>query len=78
MENYRGYRLSESNGKLYPFKARPYDDADYYYAVSQDGGNSWIVAHCGKRIKTVCCDFCGVVDTLEELNANIKPRMCHN
>ena len=77
MEKYKGYHLREHNGKLYPFKARPYDDANYYYAVSENG-ESWVIAYNGKRIKTAYCDFFGVVDILEDLNANIKPIMCHN
>lgn len=75
---YKHYKLRESNGRLYPFKARPYDDANYYYALSTDGGNTWIIAFDGKKHKTIIGDWKKAVDLLEELNANIKPKMIYD
>lgn len=76
-ETYKMYTLHESNGRLYPFKPRPYDDANYYYALSDDG-ITWVVAYNGKKHKTITGDWKQAVDLLEELNKDIKPRMCHN
>lgn len=77
-KQYKRYELHESNGVQYPFKARPYDDADYYYAQSRDGGKTWIIAFKGKVQKTITGTWQDAVDVLEELNAPIRPRMCYN
>lgn len=77
-EKYKMYELREGNSTLYPFKARPYDDASYYYALSRDGGKNWIIAIDGKQHFVIKGDWKKAVDWLETLNAKIKPRMCHN
>lgn len=74
---YKGYILRESNSLKYPFKARPYDDADYYYAKSVDGVH-WIIGYKGKCHMNMNGNFEDVVDLLERLNKNIKPKMSHD
>ena len=73
----KGYVLKESNGIKYPFKARPYDDADYYYANSTDG-TYWTIGYKGKRHSNINGQFEDVVNLLESLNKDIRPKMCHN
>ena len=77
MEGYKGYTLRESNGSFYPSKPRPYDVSDYYYASSLDC-TSWTIGYKGKFHSSINGNFHDVVDCLEKLNKNIKPRMCHN
>ena len=77
-DQYKYYSLHESNGIFYPFKARPYDDANYFYALSRDSGNTWVIAFDGKRHTTITGDWKKAVDLLEKLNKDIKPRICHN
>jgi hypothetical protein len=77
-EQYKNHELRQANGVMYPFKARPYDDANYYYAVSRDGGKNWIIARDGKRCFLVSGDWKKAVDWLENLNSKIQPKMCHN
>ena len=77
-KEYKGYELHENNGILYPFKARPYDDADYYYAISRDGGKHWVIAFRGKQCVFVTGDWKKAVNWLETLNAKIKPKMLYD
>lgn len=77
MEKYKGYELCITNGIYHPFKARPYDDADYYYAKSTNG-TQWTIGYKGKHHMSIRGHFHDVVDLLEKLNKDIKPRMCHN
>lgn len=74
---YKGYFLHSSKGVVYPFKARPYDEAEYYTATSKDG-QSWNIQKGGRHIRVIVGDFYEVVDCLETLNVNIAPRICHN
>ena len=77
MKEYKGYVLRKSNGLQYPFKARPYDNADYYCASSLDG-RSWIIKYKGKHQVSIKGRFEDAVDLLEKLNKDIKPIICHN
>lgn len=77
MKKYKNYILREANGVQYPFKPRPYDNADYYYAKSYDG-SLWIIGYKGKKYSEFKGSFEDVVDYLENLNTYIKPKMCYN
>lgn len=74
---YKGYSLRESGDVKYLFKARPYDEAEYYTAQSQDKIN-WRIIRGGKKLMEKTCDFHTIVDIVDSLNSSIKPRMCHN
>lgn len=74
---YKGYFLRTSDSGKYLFKARPYDEAEYYTAKSSDGEN-WLVTKSGRELMERVCDFHTIVDIVDSLNASIKPRMCHN
>lgn len=86
MENYKGYKLNYyPKCEQYPmhdnrystFKARPYDDAEYYWAYTYDKEH-WCVVYDGKLIdKNFVGTFENVVDFIEERNKNIKPRIVH-
>ena len=85
MENYKGYELHyypkceqypTHDNKYTTFKARPYDDADYYWAYSYDKEN-WTIVFKGKVIQRLNGKFEDVVDVIEEQNKNIKPCMVH-
>lgn len=76
-QEYKGYELHESNGIQYPFKARPYDDADYYYAQSTNG-IFWRIGYKGRLQRIINGTFEQVVDVLEDLNKNIEPKMLYN
>ena len=76
-EEYKGYILREVNGVKYPFKPRPYDDADYYYAGSGDG-KRWTIYFKGKYHYSINGNFYDIVDQLERLNQNINPKMIYN
>lgn len=74
---YKGYKLRKANdGSVYPFKARPYDEANYYYAKSLDEQH-WTIGHKGKPHSEVIGSFQDIVDRLEDLNKDIRPQMCH-
>lgn len=85
-EIYNGYKLQfyPKNGKLThfdrdrycTFKARPYDDADYYWAYTYDKTN-WVVVYKGKITQRFVGTFHKVVDLIESRNQNIKPIMVH-
>lgn len=78
-EEYRGYVLRKpSDDFWYPFKARPYDEASYYRAVSTDGGKTWLIRRKSRTESTVTGTWREAVDMLVELNANIEPMICHN
>ena len=85
MEDYKGYKLNyypkceqypTHDNRYQTFKARPYDDADYYWAYTYDKEN-WKVILKGKMIKQFKGGFKEVVDFIEEKNKDIKPRMIH-
>ena len=77
MEEYKRYILREVNGVKYPFKPRPYDDADYYHAKSCDG-KRWTIYFKGKYLYSINGNFYDIVDQLERLNQNINSKIIHN
>ena len=86
MENYKGYELHyypkcerylTHDNRYTTFKARPYDDADYYWAYTYDK-ECWNIVYKGKRMDGVFVGtFEEVVDLIEEKNKNIKQKMIH-
>ena len=58
------------------FKARPYDDAKYWWAYSHDK-QTWYIVFDGKRQHTFNGTFESVVDIIEEENKKIKSKMIH-
>ena len=79
MRNYKGYELHyypNRDNKYQTFKARPYDDAEYYWAYTYDQAN-WKVVYKGKVIQQFQGTFEKVIDLIEEQNKNIKARMVH-
>ena len=85
MENYKGYKLNYypkceqypmHDNRYQTFKARPYDDADYYWAYTYDKEN-WKIIFKGKVVKEFNGTFEQVVDFIEEQNVNIKQKIIH-
>lgn len=84
MENYKGYKLnyypkSEHaawDNRYQTFKARPYDDADYYWAYTYDK-ESWTIVYKGKVVQRLNGSFEMVVDLIEDQNKNIKQQIVH-
>ena len=85
MEKYKGYELNyypkceeypTHDNSYQTFKARPYDEAEYYWAYSYDKEN-WIVVYNRKRVQKFVGTFEQVVDLIEEQNKTIKCRICH-
>lgn len=75
---YKGYCLKEANSnKVRTFKPRPYDDADYYWAITEDKW-SWDVYRQGRMVAKCVGTFREVVESLEEYNSKIKPKTMHN
>lgn len=75
---YKGYSIREANGNKYrTYKPRPYDDADYYWALTEDKW-SWDVYYQGRLVRKCVGTFKEVVEALEEYNSKIKPKMMHN
>ena len=64
------------DGKYIPKKPRPYDDAEYWWAYSYDMLN-WYVIFKGECRKELQGTFEEIVDLLEEINKNIKPKIYH-
>ena len=85
MEDYKGYKLNyylkceqypAHDNRYQTFKARPYDDADYYWAYTYDKEN-WRVIFKGKMIKQFKGSFKEVVNFIEEKNKDIQSRIIH-
>ena len=85
MENYKGYKLNYypkceeypmHDNRYQTFKARPYDDADYYWAYTYDKEH-WKVIFKGKVIKHFNGTFEQVIDLIEDKNKNIKQNIIH-
>lgn len=80
MENYNGYELRyypAHDNRYQTFKARPYDNAEYYWAYTYDKEN-WVVAYnCKVVVKKFVGSFENVIDFIEEKNKNIKERISH-
>ena len=80
INEYRGYELHkyDTTNKLWIFKPRPYDDADYFTAYTEDL-KSWSVVKAGSLHNTFeDMTFEEVVRYLETQNAEIEPNMVHN
>lgn len=85
MESYKGYKLNyypkceqypNHDNRYQIFKARPYDDADYYWAYTYDK-EDWKIIFKGKVIEQLKGTFEQIVDIVEDKNKNIKPRIIH-
>ena len=79
MEEYKGYKLNyypTHDNRYQTFKARPYDDADYYWAYSYDK-KKWKIVYKRKLIKQFDGTFEQVVDLIEDKNKDIQPRIIH-
>lgn len=85
MDNYKGYKLNyypkceqypSHDNRYTTFKARPYDDADYYWAYTYDKEN-WIIVFKGKVVEQLNGTFEQVIDIIEEQNKNIKQKISH-
>lgn len=77
---YKGYelRFSPMQNRLNTHKARPYDDAEYYWAFTYDKTH-WNIVYNGKLVEVdIIGTFESVVDFIETKNKTIKPIMCHN
>lgn len=86
MENYKGYTLNYypkcteypmHDYRYQTYKARPYDDASYYWAYTYDKVH-WNIVYNGKSVNK---DFVGtfeeVVEFIEDKNKNIKQKIIH-
>lgn len=75
---YKGYKLIDrDDGRLQTSKARPYDDADYYWAITNDKTHQNII-YKGETCYEWVGSFEEVVDWLEMLNSKITPQITHN
>lgn len=75
---YRGYELHDRNdGKFQTSKARPYDDAEYYWALTNDKLH-WNIIYKGKNRYEWAGTFEQIVDELENYNSKISARIIHN
>lgn len=86
MEKYKGYELHYyPKCEQYPthdnryqiFKARSYDDGEYYGAYTYDKKN-WKIAFKGKCVQEFVGNFEQVVDLIEKQNKLIKSKMMHH
>lgn len=93
---YGGYRLNayQPNGRkevLQPFKPRPYDEQEYYWAISEDTDDinwddalavdycrAWKIFYKGNIHTAMLGNFKDIVDELNDLNRDIKPNMCYD
>lgn len=83
ISKYRGYTFNKRNGGRYLYdiqKIAPYDDADYYWAFSNDSSAEvWTFVYKGKsQFTDEVDDISQVIEALEELNSKIESRMVHN
>lgn len=86
MEDYKGYKLNYypkctqypmHDNRYQTFKARPYDDADYYWAYTYDKEH-WFIVYKGKRVdENIVGTFEEVVDFIENKNKTIKQKIIH-
>ena len=85
MKDYKGYQLNHypkceeyptHDNRYQTFKARPYDDADYYWAYTYDKKN-WKVVFKRRIVERLSGTFEEVVDFIEDKNKGIKPKMIH-
>lgn len=77
-----GYIARKVNGKLSINKPRPYDDAEYHWALWDDAKNGWKIMFKGKVIDIMyeddLDDIDEVADMLEMVNSGIEPIIVHN
>lgn len=85
MEGYKGYTLNyypkceqypTHDNRYTTFKARPYDDAEYYWAYTYDKKH-WKVVFKRRVVKELSGTFEQAVDFIEEYNKDIKQRIVH-
>lgn len=86
MKEYRGYNLNfypqcdrcpAHDNRYQTVKARPYDDAEYFWAYSYDKQH-WRIVYKGKFVnENFVGTFEDVVDVIEERNEKIKAKMVH-
>ena len=86
MKEYKGYKLNyypkceeypKHDNRYQTYKARPYDDAKYYWAYTYDT-KQWKIVYKGKCVdEKFVGTFEEVVDFIEEYNKDIKPKMVH-
>ena len=86
MEQYKGYTLNfypqcdrypAHDNRYQTFKARPYDDADYFWAYTYDKLH-WKIVYKGKFVnENFVGTFEEVVDVIDERNEKIKAKMIH-
>ena len=79
INEYNGYQLKKYDGsdKLRIVKHRPYDDADYYTAFTEDLKTWYVVYKCHVVEKINGATFEEAVRRIEDKNQTIKPKMCH-
>lgn len=85
MEKHNGYELRYypkteqyhmHDNRYQTFKARPYDDAEYWWAYTYDKKH-WFVVYRNKIEQRFDGTFQDVVDLIEEKNKNIKQKIIH-
>ena len=85
MDDYKGYKLNhypkceqypKHDNRYQTFKARPYDDADYYWAYTYNKEN-WCIIFKGRIVRQFKGTFEEVVDFIEDKNKDIKPKIIH-
>lgn len=75
---HKGYKLIfRRDGRFQTSISRPYDDADYYWALTDDLKNWDIILDCKKR-EVFTGSFEQAVDRIAELNKAIAPKIIHN
>lgn len=77
-----GYVAKKTNGQLSINKPRPYDDADYYWALYDENKEGWKIIFKGKTVDIMLDsdieDIDEVAEMLAMVNGPIQPRMMHN
>ena len=79
-EEYRGYilRWYENSGVYQISKPRPYDDQEYYWAQADELDGEWKIVYKRCIVKRLeVDDWHDVIDELEIMNNDIKPKMVH-
>ena len=69
--------MIETMEKFQIFKARPYDDAEYYWALTDDKLH-WNIIYKGKKRYEWVGIFEQIVDELENYNSKISAKIIHN
>lgn len=75
---YKGYILCErTDNKFQTYKSRPYDDADYYWARTEDKLH-WDIIYKGRKRYEWVGTFEQIIDELENFNSKISAKIIHN